>query len=218
MLEVVKKIIKGKLRYSAISNPEEKNIVEWLLERGAVRIVNDEIEITDKIEFVDTFLSRGFSIEFLTGLFNWREFEDFSGEILGRHGYTLLRNYRFSHGKHRFEIDVVGFKRPMIICVDCKQYRRPRGRSINIKQRERHLRRVKAFAVHLKGQAVKIGVSGWGKAFVIPIVVTLLQEGIHLNVPVVPIFKLNMFLLELALNTSDVKRFEVEIPRYSTLT
>jgi hypothetical protein len=134
------------------------------------------------------------SLEDAASLLRWREFESFTSMILSHLGFDTVLGYRFSFPDRRWEIDVLGFREPIVVAVDCKHVRRGYsgmlGRSIGM-----HKARVEAFAQTLRRSFHRI-VGGWRIIRVIPVIVTLKRSGYTLvdGVPVVHISALRDFI------------------------
>ncbi|MEM1511528.1 MAG: restriction endonuclease [Candidatus Jordarchaeales archaeon] len=220
LLELMGKLIRGFIREEDLqrSNEELRELVYSLFENGFLRREKDGLAVLDKIALLEALLSRGFTVEYLASLFTWRDFEAFSDEVFARHGYSSLRNFRFSQGGRRFEVDLLALKKPLLLCVECKHYKKPRTTMPSKQSIERHVERAKALAKSIPSLTLDVGVSGWGHVKVVPLIITLTQEGIHKGVPVIPVFKLNTFLLELNSNIGLICSFEAEASNYSKLT
>lgn len=215
-MELVGKLIQGFIGEAELrgSGEEMKELVRFLLEKGVVCREEGGFAAPDRIALVESLLAYGFTAEYLASFFTWRDFEAFSDNVLARHGYSSLRNFRFSRGGRRFEVDILALKKPLILCVECKHYKKPKTAILSKQSIERHIERAKALAESMAGLTLSIGVSGWGRLKVIPLIITLMQEGIHKGVPVVPVFKLNSFLLELDPNLDSICSFESSASSY----
>lgn len=215
MEPVVRKLLSEFLTESELSGSwEARAVVDSLLERGVLLKEGDKLIAPDRVSLVEALLSYGFTAECLARLLSWKSFEEFLGGVFDRHGYSLIRNFRFSCGGRRFEVDILALKKPLVICVECKHYKRPRTAAPDKRILERHTERTRALAESIPGLSLELGVSGWGKIKVLPLIVTLLQESFYRKIPVVPVFKLNSFLLELDANIDSMCYFEAVTPNY----
>ncbi|MEM1884794.1 MAG: restriction endonuclease [Candidatus Jordarchaeales archaeon] len=215
METVVRKLLSEFLTEDELSDSwEARIVVNSLLERGVLLKEGDKLIAPDRVSLVEALLSYGFTAEYLARLLTWKAFEEFLGGVFDRHGYSLIRNFRFSRSGRRFEVDILALKKPLVICVECKHYKRPRTVAPDRRILERHAERTKALADSIPGLSLELGVSGWGKIKVLPLVVTLLQEGFYRKIPVVPVFKLNSFLLELDANIDLMCCFEAVASNY----
>ncbi len=155
----------------------------------------------------------------LSNLLSFHDFETLIQEILKINGYFTTQNFYFSDKstfKHatkqkRYEIDVIGFKNPHVLCIDAKQWKRKDSFSSINKAANLQLQRILAlkenpetFSSLLQST---IGISSRTKInfplMLIPIIVTLEENGSRFNakdVPLVSIYRLNAFLQEITCN------------------
>ncbi|MEM5811709.1 MAG: restriction endonuclease [Candidatus Aenigmatarchaeota archaeon] len=123
------------------------------------------------------------SIEEVLKFLTWKDFELITKEIFERNGFNVRFNYRFKTTK-RYQIDILAEKRDVLICVDCKHWRRGykvgRIKKAALKQKERINELMKILE----------------EKKIVPIILTLLDMGIYEfeNVFIIPIFYLNEFL------------------------
>jgi hypothetical protein len=75
-------------------------------------------------------LQRGVSVEELSRVLDWREFEDLVSKSLEAQGYSTWRNYRMR--KPTREIDVVGVYSGFAIAFDCKHWQRASISSLSL--------------------------------------------------------------------------------------
>lgn len=160
-------------------------------------------EILEKIE-------RGIPAGEIVERLCWRDFEGFAAEIFSENGFVVLRNIRFSAERRRYEIDVVAFQRPRVVLVDCKHWGMRAGKSSGIRDAAaRQLLRAQRF----EGKLVQIfqDAAEWGRASIIPVIVTLHQEAVteHSGVFVVPVFKLNQFIEEVRCGVFDAREVKL---------
>ncbi len=144
----------------------------------------------------------------------WRDFEEFTAEIFSENSFAVLKNVRFGAERRRYEIDVVAFQRPRVMLVDCKHWSMRTGKSSGIKDAAaRQLLR----AHHFEGKLIKIipEAAEWGRALIIPAIVTLHQEAVteHNGVFVIPVFKLNQFIEEARSGIFDAKEITLASPK-----
>jgi len=144
-------------------------------------------------------IKSGVAFEDVTKDLEWRDFEGLVSDVFSENGFRTFRNFRFSSKKRRYEVDVVALERPRIVVADCKHWRIRLGKASALKvAASSHLARAVEFGNKLQ-EFAEMGVGGWHRITIIPILVTLYQERIMENdgVLVVPIFKLNSFVEEL---------------------
>lgn len=113
----------------------------------------------------------------------WQEFEEFTKDVLDKHGFETEFRKVFST-ERKYEIDIVAYSRGLILCLDCKLYGKHRYRASSLKQQARlHKERVQEFRKKT-GQKC------------IPIIVSFLDDNLLLEEGClfVPVEKLNDFL------------------------
>ena len=146
------------------------------------------VKINMKLEEVEELIKKGKSIEEIFSLLDWKEFEEKVEDIFKVHGFKTIKNFRFKTTK-RFEVDILAEKRELLFVVDCKQWRGGRYKASALKEAaKKNLERAKEIKNLLIG----------GSKTVIPIIITLFDEAFYEyeGVYIVPLFKLNAFLLD----------------------
>jgi Holliday junction resolvase-like predicted endonuclease len=141
-----------------------------------------------RLDEIENFIRSGKNIEDIFSLFNWREFEEKVEEIFKIHNFKTIKNFRFKTTK-RFEIDILAEKRDLLFVVDCKQWSKGRNKTTALKRAaEKNVERAEELKNTLMGK----------NKIIIPIIISLFDEGIyeHHGVYIVPLFKLNNFLLQ----------------------
>lgn len=181
-----------------------KNIsaeIEQLTKENLVQVGKEGVVETtprQRLKMSFDIIKSGGDVEKVCRYLTWQEFEDASAQILDESGYRVLHRYRFRSEGRRWEIDLLAFKKPMILCFDCKHWRGGGKRSALMKAIEAQAKRVEAFAQSAKVNRIKLGLSDWNKATLLPVMIVLLDLPlIHGGVPSVPVFRLGDFLYEL---------------------
>jgi len=131
---------------------------------------------------------------------NWQEFEDITVIALNSNDYRTTKHFVFRRDKVRHEIDVVGVKGKLALCVDCKHwmYGWQRGRIINAVKNQ--VERTKALSGEAPKYREKLKLGAENQLLLIPLLVTLADVSsrtVH-GVPVVPILRMKAFLSELS--------------------
>jgi hypothetical protein len=113
--------------------------------------------------------------------------------------------------KKRWEIDIIGVKRPMVISADCKHWRRKWSGSASAKAARGQAERTKALAEASRRIKSKIGINGWMYAYFIPAVLSLFpsQYKFYEKTPIVPILQLKDFLQNIIIHLDEVNYFYV---------
>ena len=172
------------------------------------RIVADS---QSRVKIAVKALRLGADVERVSDLLRWQEFEEIAVIALERNGYTVSKNVHFKHENHRFEIDVVGYKKPLVLCIDCKHWHHGMHPSTLGKMAESQVMRVKAFADTLQSTPMKLECIKWAKATLFPILLSLIPASskFYDNVPVVPVFQLQDFINQLPAYVDSLKHFSV---------
>ncbi|MEM3553271.1 MAG: hypothetical protein QXK81_02760 [Candidatus Bathyarchaeia archaeon] len=142
----------------------------------------------------------GADFEKISRLLNWKEFEEFSSIILGYNGYMTFKRFIFKDMKNKkWEIDVLGVKEPIVLCLDCKGWQYGWYKSKVASVAEKHFERVKAFSSILPSLTSKLKIEKNKSFTVLPLIITLADTPYKsLNGSlIVPILRFKRFLYEL---------------------
>ena len=186
-------------------------LLETLQSQGLVHLKGGFVEIDrdGRLKIAVKAASLGADIERVSAFFSWQEFEEIAALALERNGYGSVRNVRFKHGGRRWEIDVVGCRKPLVLCVDCKHWRRGLKPSALRRIVEAQADRTRALANTLPSAALKIECAKWKKAKFVPAILSLIPSSFKFynNVPVVPILQLQDFLMQLPAQVEELTYF-----------
>lgn len=154
-------------------------------------------------------IMQGEDLEKTCRFLKWSEFEGVTAEALQVNGFKVLRNLRFKHKGKRWELDVVGFREPLIVCVDCKHWGKRLNQAGLIKAVEVQVERTKAFADALQNYWKKTGLNEWKTALLVPLVLSLISGSVrfHDNVPIVAILQLQDFINILPFEAHSLQHF-----------
>jgi len=169
--------------------------------------------VLDSLNFLDHDISQ------LSTILNYSDFEKLVNRILAFNEFKVLNNFRFSDKSNykkqtdqtRYEIDVIGLNRKVLILIDAKQWNRRDSFSAINKAANLQLQRVKALQKNpfILGDLIKklnsktTNIKNQLPLILIPIMVTLEESNLKLNhnkIPIVSIYKFNSFLRELSDN------------------
>jgi len=193
-------------------------VKESLLELQAANVVSlsgDEIHINpeQRLRIVELAVGIGADFERVSRELRWQEFETFADWVLAEDGFATLNHFVFKGSGRRFEIDVVGAKEPMILCIDCKHWHhgwfpsKVSASATDQLQRVRLLSRV--FAAH----GTRLHAGGWRSARALPVVLTLGDASPKLieGVPIVSVLRLKSFLSEINPWLDELRFVDVSI-------
>ena len=159
----------------------------------------------------------GADLQRIGDLLRWQEFEEIAAEALKINGYTVYNNVRFKHGNRRYEIDVVGCRKPLVVCIDCKRWQHAIAASALRKIVEEQSQRTQALADSLPNARLQLECGKWDRAKFVPAVLSLMPGAykFYYDVPIVPVLSLQDFIDQLPLYLENVKVYP---KKFSTLT
>jgi len=151
----------------------------------------------------------GVDIEQLSNLLCWQEFEEIVAFALQSNGFTVQTNVHFKHAGRRWEIDVVGCKKPLVVCVDCKHWQRAIAPSTLRRIVDNQIERTKAFAGYLPNVALKIHCTQWERAKFVPVVLSLIpsSQKFFNKVPIVPVLQIQDFITQFPIYIETLEFF-----------
>jgi Holliday junction resolvase-like predicted endonuclease len=195
------------------------NLLQKLQNEEVVNLQDGKIEAdsTGRLQLAVKAVALGADIEVISNLLCWQEFEVIAAYALKNNGYIVQNNVRFKQGGRRWEIDVVGCKKPLVVCVDCKHWSHAIAASALTKIVDAQVDRTEAFADFLPNVKMQIPCVQWEKAKFVPVVLSLVQGAykyVH-EVPVVPVLKLQDFINQLPLHTRELKFYPKTFPSLS---
>ncbi|MCW4003288.1 MAG: restriction endonuclease [Candidatus Bathyarchaeota archaeon] len=182
-----------------------------LQNEGLVYFKQDTINVeTDgRLKLAVKAVSLGADVESISRFLCWQEFEAIAALALRNNGYVVQNNVRFKYGGRRWEIDVVGCRKPLVVCVDCKHWQRALSPSALKRTVNAQVERTKALADSLPNIALNLECTKWGKAKFLPAMLSLVPcvFKFYDNVPVVAVLQLQDFLHQLPAYVETLKFF-----------
>ena len=177
-----------------MSISESKLILDEIIKNN-IGIKQDDsylFENADKLKIAITLLEKGFPIDEISVVLDWRDFEGLTAEILTSKNFGVIKNLIMT--KPRMEIDVVGIRLGVAILIDCKHWKRYSSSSLTTVVKKQ-VERTKQYVAKTPG------------AIAVPVIVTLYQDKINFieNVPIVPIFQFSSFIDEFYGNMDQMK-------------
>ncbi len=177
-----------------MSIPESKVILDEIIKNN-IGIKQDDsylFENADKLKIAIALLEKGFPIDEISVILDWRDFEGLTAEILSSKNFGVIKNLIMT--KPRMEIDVVGIRLGVAILIDCKHWKRYSSSSLRTVVKKQ-VERTKQYVAKTPG------------AIAVPVIVTLYQDKINFieNVPIVPIFQFSSFIDEFYGNMDQMK-------------
>jgi Holliday junction resolvase-like predicted endonuclease len=207
-------LVKDVNQDARIASDIARKLLEKLQNEGLIYLNGDSVETNsaNRLRLAVKAVSLGADVEHVSAFLRWREFEDMAALALERNGYVAAKNVRFKHGGRRWEIDVVGCRKPLVLCVDCKHWQRGVKPSALRSIVEAQVERAQALADILPSAALKIKCAKWTKAKFIPMILSLIPSSFKFydDVPVVPVLQLQDFLTQLPAYVESLKHSEKE--------
>ena len=216
LISTLKLTKKGPVKQEAVKlDAKTSSFVAFMLKKlqseGLIYLKDDLIEIPEnaRLKLAVKALQMGADVEIVSEMLAWQDFEGMAAIALELNGYVTAKNVRFTNSKKRWEIDVVGCKNPLVICVDCKQWHHGMHLSNIRRIVEAQSNRAEAFAEFLPNKKLSLPCTKWSTAVFVPVILSLINVSVkfYAEVPVVPILAFQDFIHELPLNLSKVKTF-----------
>jgi Holliday junction resolvase-like predicted endonuclease len=154
------------------------------------------------LERIKRRILRGEEIEKILEEVDWKEFEEFVIRILEEHEFNTFHNFRFKT-ERRYEIDILAVRDDLLLVIDCKKWKRGRYKKTGLKYAvQTQVKRINELKKFLKNNTTlqnKLKLDSNDTEFV-PLIVTWFEEELleHDGVLIVPVWKLNQFLLSLS--------------------
>ncbi len=185
-----------------LTNPSTS--MKWLLAHHGIKqegeiIINRE----DRMALATAAVLLRADIEEVVQHLNWKDFEGFVARILVENNYSCVESFRRRGNAEikGMEIDVIGLKNRTLLVIDAKMWGVRSGKASALRTAiDKQKERTDRLSNQLDRLAKKMTKLKAGTYELLPIMVTWLVEDIeiHEGVPVVPIFLLNSFLLNIA--------------------
>lgn len=164
-------------------------------------------------------IQSGVDFERVCRALEWIEFENLAAVAFEANQFAVKKRFRFTWAGRRWEIDILGYKDPLIVCADCKHWLHGWTRSSIVKAVELQVERTRILAEALPSLSEKISLAGWKEATLIPAIVSLVPGPFKFynRVPTVPVLQLQNFLEELPAHTTQLLHFAAQTRKLRTL-
>ena len=204
-------LIENVNRDARVPSATSRKLLQKLQNEGLIYLKQDSIEVENngRLKLAVKAASLGADIEHISNLLCWQEFEEITAFALKNNGYEVSNNVRFKNAARRWEIDVVGCKKPLVICIDCKHWQHGIAPSVLKRLVDSQVDRTRAFADSLPNPSLKLECSKWSEAKFIPSILSLIPSSFKFydKVPIVPILQLQDFLNQLPAYAESMKLF-----------
>ncbi len=202
-------------RLQELSGLEREALLSYL-SAPSLSVSGDEVHIVDKASLALEMARHGIHVEDVLLSLGWRDVEEFCAATLTRLGFRTIRNLRFRHSSERYEVDVVAYRHPFLLSIDCKRVRRASEHLLR-SAAARQLERTTALSFELWRCCSGLELAR-ARVLLVPAVVTVASAGVGVRVyegvPVVPAGLLDAFVSRLGeLAAGGVRAIEVAPPR-----
>lgn len=191
------------------------NNLRELHQKEFIEYDNEHIEQSSnqRVKLAIHAINTGTDIERVCNVLEWKEFENFSANAFEKNHFVVKRNFRFKAAQRRWEIDILAYCEPIIVCVDCKRWRRGWGHSAISKVADSQAQRVKALASDIQLLQRKLKLNNWEQAIFFPVILSLFPGPVKIynKVPIVPILQLQNFVDEFQGHLSELAHFQSTI-------
>ncbi|MBS7604697.1 MAG: hypothetical protein QXR84_03925 [Candidatus Bathyarchaeia archaeon] len=185
-----------------------------LCKSGFLTINGDKVFVNreQRLKIAVKSIGLGADVERVAGLLTWSEFEHFSKESFGLNGFRVLTNFHFKWFGRRWEIDLIGLRKPLVISTDCKHWHSRWSGSASIEAARNQAERTRALAEASRRIKSKIGIDEWKYAYFIPLVLSLhpSQHKFYERIPIVPILQIGDFLQNVIVHLDEVNHFYIQ--------
>lgn len=139
----------------------------------------------------------------------WIEFENLAAVAFEANQFAVKKRFRFNWAGRRWEIDILGYTKPLIVCADCKHWLHGWRNSSIAKAVKLQVERTQILAEALPSLPEKIDLTGWKEITLVPAVVSLVPGPFKFynRVPTVPVLQLQNFLEELPAHVTQLIHF-----------
>jgi len=178
-----------------------RELLRKLQNDGLLNVQDNMVETSDvqRLELAVRALRAGADIERVSDLLRWKEFEAMAAVAFEHNSYSVLKNLHFKYSGRKYEIDIVGCRKPLVVCVDCKHWHHGLHKSTLEKVVKEQIERVRALTESLPNPRIKIECVSWSSPKFVPVILSLItdESKFYGGVPVVPIVGLQDFLNQL---------------------
>jgi len=199
-----------------ISSQIAERLLRKLQNEGLIYLHKNVVEADtlQRLKLAVHAIRLGADIESVSGILQWKEFESMAAVAFEQNGYSVKKNLRFKHAGQKWEMDIVGCKRPIALCMDCKHWHHGMHPSALRKIVEEQVERTSALAESLSSLFGRIECAAWGRVKLVPAVLSLVTGRFKLynDVPIVPVLQLQDFLSQLPAFADSLKHFTKLLP------
>lgn len=198
-----------------------RRLLQKLQNDGLINVEENKVEADalNRLKLAVRAVQSGADLERVSRLLQWQEFEAIAAYGFEHNGYHVFRNVHFKHDERRYEIDIAACQGQLMVCADCKHWKRGLAASVLNKVVEEQVQRTCALAEALPNPKIKISFSLKGSMTFVPAILTLVPARLKFcdDVPVVSVLQSQDFLNELPGHVHGLKHFQKKMERFKTL-
>ena len=168
-----------------------------------------EASLNQRVKIAIHAVRLGADFESVCNFLEWNEFEKIAATTFEFNHFNVIKGLRFKGAGRRWEVDILGYREPIIVSADCKHWHQGWTRSAITKTIDAQMKRTQALANAAPTLREKMGLADWKEATLIPMVLSLFPAPLkfYRNTPVVPILQLQDFLNELPAHIDSLTHF-----------
>jgi len=169
-----------------------------------------KVSTNDRLQLAIKAINIGADIQQISNLLCWQEFEEITAIALHNNNFTVYKNIRFKTPTRKWEIDVIGCKPPLVVCIDCKHWEHAISPSTLNKIATTQADRTKALTETLPNPKLQLECTKWKNAHFIPTILSLTPNNFKFydNIPIVPILQIQDFLNQLPVYVYQLKSYQ----------
>jgi hypothetical protein len=198
-----------------------KHLLQKLQNDGVINLQENTVEADalNRLKLAVRAVQSGADLERVIRFLQWQEFEAIAAYGFEHNNYQVFRNVHFKHDERRYEIDIAACQGRLIVCADCKHWKRSLSRSMLNKVVGEQVQRTFALSEALPNPKIRIRLSLKGSIKFIPAILTLVPARLRFcdDVPVVSVLQSQDFLNELPGHVHALKHFQKKMTRFKTL-
>jgi len=186
-------------------------LLEKLQTEDLLNLTNETINVStnDRLKLAIKAVTLGADIEHVSNTLCWQEFEEITAIALHNNDFIVYKNVHFKTPNRKWEIDAIGCKHPIVICIDCKHWGHTISPLTLKKIATTQANRTKALTETLPNPKLQLECTKWKNAQFIPTILSLTQNNtkFYNNIPIVPILQLQNFLNQLPAHIHQLKTY-----------
>jgi len=173
--------------------------------RGNLVAVNGEQRLKIALKAIES----GADIERVCSFLSWKEFEDIVFWAFEANDFSVKKHFRFSSFGRRWEIDILGFKEPIVVSADCKHWRHGWRDAASLKAVKSQIERTKALVETSLSLSERMGIKEWRLVYFIPLILSLVPSAFKFyeKTPIVPVLQLRDFLQDMPAYVHEITHF-----------